>query len=107
MKILKNFRSYCTPAQIYMLISFFSVLALLGQNISSPNKYKVGMYSCNLQHNNIVFFIFKIIYIIVWTYILQELCKNGYKSISWLLVLFPFILFFVIIGLFLLFNILK
>ena len=107
MDVLKKFRTYCTPAQVYLILSLFSVLALLLDNISTPNKYKVGMYSCDLQHNNLIFFIFKVLYIVIWTYILQELCKNGYKNFSWLLVLFPFLLFFVIIGLFLIFNILK
>jgi hypothetical protein len=105
--VMKKFRSFCSPTQVYVVISFFSILALLSQNIASSHKYTVGKYSCNLEHHNMFFFLFKIIYVFAWTFILQELCKNGYKSISWFLVLLPFILFFVIIGLFLLFNIFK
>lgn len=107
MVLLKNFRSYCTPVRVYLLISLFSILGLLSQNISESHKYHVGKYSCNLEHNNLIFFVFKVVYIVIWTFILQELCKSGYKNISWFFVLFPFISFFVIIGLFLLFNILK
>jgi len=107
LKSFKSFKSYCTPVRVYLIISLFSILGLLAQNISDTRKYNVGKYSCNLEHNNLFFFIFKIVYIVIWTYILQELCKSGYKSVSWFFVLLPFISFFVIIGLFLLFNILK
>lgn len=105
--IIKEFRSFCSPTKVYVIISLFSILALLSQNTICPNKYKVGKYSCDLDHHNMFFFFFKIIYVVIWTFILQELCKNGYKNVSWFLVFLPFILFFVIIGLFLLFNILK
>ena len=40
----------------------------------------------------------KILYIIVWTLILDYLCRKGYSKVSWLLVLFPLIMMFVLIG---------
>jgi len=105
--LIKEFRSFCSPTQVYVIISLLSILALLSQNISNSKKYNVGKYSCNLDHHNMLFFVFKVLYVVIWTFILQELCKNGYKNLSWFLVLLPSILFFVIIGLFLLLNILK
>ena len=39
----------------------------------------------------------KILYIIIWTFILDYLCRKGYSKVSWLLVLFPFIIMFVLI----------
>ena len=41
----------------------------------------------------------KIIYILFWTFILNSLCKAGYKEISWFLVLLPILLLFIILGL--------
>ena len=42
------------------------------------------------------------VYIIFWTFILNAICKAGYKSISWFLVLLPFLLLAVALGLLLL-----
>ena len=101
---MKSYYSLCTPAKVYLLLSMVSILALVAQNVSSPNKYKVGNYTVKLPHSNLIFFIFKLLYIGVWTFILNELCTHGWKDISWFLVLFPFILMFVLIGLLLLAN---
>ena len=37
--------------------------------------------------------------LLFWTFILNCLCKAGYKEISWILLLLPFILFFIITAL--------
>jgi len=99
----KLFRSLCTPAQVYFTLSTLSILGLLLQN-TNPYRYRVGMYSTSIPHHNGLFFVFKILYVLIWTYILQELCKHGYKGISWFLVLLPLLAFFLIIGLFLAFH---
>jgi len=100
----KTFNLLCTPAQIYLLISGLSILALFIQNVQQPNRYTVGQYSVKLQHHNMLFFIFKVIYVLIWTWLLNRLCASGYKSVSWFLVLLPLLMFFVIIALFLLAN---
>ena len=38
------------------------------------------------------------VYIFVWTYLLNMLCKKGMKKVSWLLLLLPYILMFIFIG---------
>ena len=43
-------------------------------------------------------FLFKAIYILFWTFVLNAVCKAGYKEVSWFLVLLPIILMFVILG---------
>lgn len=45
-----------------------------------------------------VVFVMKIIYILFWTYILNLMCKDGHREISWFLVLIPFILLFSVAG---------
>jgi len=102
-----QFRALCTPAQIYFALSVLSILALLMQNMEDSKRYCVGSYSAKIPHHNMLFFVVKVVYVLVWTYLLQLLCKHGHKNISWFLVLLPFIGFFVLIGSFLLLNILK
>ena len=104
---VKNFRALCTPAQIYFAISVVSILALLMQNLGDSKRYCIGKYSAKVPHHNMLFFVVKVVYVLVWTYLLQLLCNHGYKNVSWFILLLPFLGFFVLIGLFLLLNILK
>ena len=82
-------------------ISVISFLGILMQNCQDPKKYKVGFYKVDIPCHNAIFFIAKAIYILVWTWILQFLCKKGYKTVSWFLVLLPAIAFssLILIGL--------
>jgi hypothetical protein len=67
------FESLCTPAKIYLIIAVVaSVVAL----------YNKVMFSAILM---------KLLFAMLWTYILSQLCKKGYANISWFLVLFPYV----------------
>lgn len=104
MNFTKVFDSLCTPAQIYLGISLVTLLGIFAQNFTSNNTYTVGTYSVHLQHSNLMYFVFKLMYVLTWTFILQKLCKRGYGNISWFLVLLPYLLLFVLMGMFLLMN---
>ena len=97
----KSLKELCQPALIYFIISVVALGLILLQNLGNENSYNVGSFSCRVPNTAIVFII-KFIYIIFWTWILNLICKDGHKEISWLLVLFPFILMFVLLGLVLL-----
>ena len=103
-KLGKLFNSLCAPAQLYLVLSTLSILALLIQNLSQPRLYKVGRFTVKLNHNNMLLFAFKILYVLVWTLLLNQLCRYGYGNISWFLVLLPFIMMFVLIGLVIIAN---
>ncbi len=97
----KTFRSLCTPAQVYFVLSLSGILMLLAQNGDS-HRYCVGKHKVDLPFHNASFFIFKALYVLFWTYILQSLCKHGYANISWFVVLLPFLGLGLIMALFLL-----
>ena len=99
--ILANIKQLCTPAYVYLVLSTISIVLLLVQNLGNTNTYCVGDYKCAVP-NTIMVFVGKILYVAAWTYFLNYLCKSGYKKASWFLVLLPFILFFILIGLLLL-----
>lgn len=103
MNLTKYIKSLCSPAMFYFYISMFAVFLMFFQNMGNVTNYSVGSYSCDVP-STIVLFIFKILYILFWTYILNLICKDGYNVLSWLLVLFPFILFFVLIGVIMMSN---
>lgn len=93
----KSLKELCTPALVYFVISIISLVLVLLQNLGNTNSYYVGSFSCRVP-NTILVFIVKLIYILFWTWILNLICKDGHIGISWLLVLLPWILLFVIIG---------
>lgn len=68
------------------------------QNLGNSNMYDVGCFSCNVSSTALIFIV-KIIYVLFWTWVLNLICKDGHTCISWLLILLPWILLFVIIGL--------
>jgi hypothetical protein len=93
----KTLKELCTPAMLYFVISMIALIMVLFQNLGNSNSYNVGSFSCRVPNTALVF-IGKLIYVLFWTYILNLICKDGHTSLSWLLVLLPWILLFVMIG---------
>jgi len=94
----KSLKELCTPAVIYFVISMVSLVIILLQNLGNSNSYNMGSFSCRVPNTAMVFIV-KLIYVLFWTYVLNLICKDGHTGLSWLLVLLPWILLFVIIGL--------
>ena len=97
--LLKRINKLCNPAYVYLVISVLSVILMIIENIGNTSSFKFGGYENNVSSTAIVF-IFQVMYISFWTFVLDSICYSGYKNISWLIVLLPFILFFLIITLF-------
>ena len=93
----KTLKELCTPAMIYFVISVIALAMVLLQNLGNQNSYTVGSFSCRVPNTALVFII-KLIYILFWTWVLNLICKDGHTTISWLLVLFPWIMLFVMMG---------
>jgi hypothetical protein len=94
----RKINDLCTPAMIYFVISIISLVVVLMQNLGHNNSYHVGSFSCRVPNTTAVFVV-KLIYILFWTYVLNLICKDGHTNLSWLLILLPWILLFVMIGL--------
>ena len=94
----KKLKDLCTPSLLYFVISMISLVIVLLQNIGNNGMYSVGSFSCRVP-STILVFIVKLIYILFWTWVLNLICKDGYTNIAWFMVLLPFILLFIMIGL--------
>ena len=88
-----NLRKMCTPATIYFVISLVALILLGISNLNTSDRLCIGDYSCYVGNNTIVF-VLNAIYILFWTFILDLMCKGGYGSLSWFILLLPFILTF-------------
>jgi hypothetical protein len=100
---IAGLRKLCTPAYIYLVISVFSIIIIMLQNTGNSNTYCMGQYSCQVSNIFIVFTI-KLVYVLFWTWILNLICKAGLPGISWALLLFPFILMFIFIIVFMMYS---
>ena len=93
----KTLKELCTPAMIYFVISIIALIMVLFQNLGNSNSCNVGSFSCRVPNTALVFIV-KLMYVLFWTYVLNLICKDGHTNLSWLLVLLPWILLFVMIG---------
>jgi hypothetical protein len=91
-------KNLCDPAYVYLVISVIGLIVSSIQNIGNVNTYCLGSYSCDVTNTSIIFVI-KVLYILFWTWLLNIICKGGAPTFAWLLVLFPFVLLFVVLGL--------
>ena len=72
---MKNsFSELCAPAKLYFVLVFISII--------------IGLFS----GFHFLAIIFKLLFAFIWTMVLNWLCKKGWKTLSWILVLLPFIL---------------
>ena len=71
---MKDFSKLCTPAKIYFGIAVIASV--------------IGLFS----GVSIIAIFMKLVFAFIWTYVLGWLCKKGFTSISWFLVLLPYII---------------
>jgi hypothetical protein len=88
----------CTPSLVYFVISVIGLAMAIMQNIGNRRRYNLGSFSCQVP-SCLAVFIIKVVYILFWTWILNLMCRDGHDEIAWFLVLLPFILLAIIIGL--------
>lgn len=97
MDIVKMIKNLCTPAYVYLIISLVSTIILMIQNGGNDTKFCLGSFSCQVGSMSL-FFLAQAIYTAIWVFILNWVCKSGYKDASWALVVFPYLLFFIALG---------
>ena len=94
MRYLKNL---CSPAMFYLVLSVIGLIVISMQNMNNNNSYHMGTFSCRVPSTMFILII-KFICVLFWTYVLNLICKDGHKGLSWFLVLLPWILVLVIMG---------
>ena len=104
---MSMYQDLCTPAKAYITLAIlYSISAYFSMNRFSNfmqvNQSKLHPYLNSLnfsvsQSTNSVTLV-NILFTLFWTWVLNRLCSAGHTRVSWLLVLFPYLLMF--IGLF-------
>lgn len=73
--MIKDFNNLCAPAKLYFALA---VLATILELI--------------YRSSTILVIFIKLVFSFIWTFVLNWICSKGYKTISWVLVLLPYIL---------------
>ena len=77
----------CVPAMLYLILSIIVIIVMLFHKVSISSV------------------LFKTLFVVIWTWLLNFLCSKGYEVLSWKLVLLPFIIGIIFLIFF--FNVLK
>jgi len=86
-----DLRNMCTPATIYFIISMIGLILIGINNLDNNDNLCVGNY-CYVGNS---IFVINALYVLFWTFILDLMCKSGYSSLSWFVLLLPFIIFII------------
>ncbi len=69
----------CVPAMLYLILAIMALISMAFHNCGA------------------LCLLFKVLFVAIWTWFLNFLCSQGYTTISWILVLLPFIMFILMI----------
>lgn len=75
------FQSLCLPSKVYFVLSVIAII------------FSLMMGGVIAIHHLV-----HIVYVVFWTWVLNLICRAGYKWISWVLVLVPLIVVFLLLG---------
>jgi hypothetical protein len=95
---IRGLKNLCSPSYLYLVLSLIGLIIITFQNLGNTDKLCIGYLQCNIGNTSLVFVI-QLLYILFWTWVLNLICDAGATMLSWLLVLFPIVLSFVIVGL--------
>jgi len=72
------FLDFCQPAQLYAVISFLTLLYFVIIKV------------------DLIWLFIKAIIFIIWIFVLNRMCKEGYKPIAWVLAVVPHLIFLIV-----------
>jgi len=72
--MFKDFEKLCSPAKLYFAVAIITMI--------------IGLFS----GFHMMAIVGKLVFALLFTFLLNWLCSKGYKSLSWFLVLLPYVL---------------
>jgi hypothetical protein len=91
--VLNIIYNLCTPAKLYFILSLILLAISFYYDITRNDKDKIclGKINCKVK-NKPAMYSMNILFILLWTFILNILCSYGWSKLSWFLFLFPYVL---------------
>lgn len=73
------FMDFCQPAKFYLIVAFFTMLYIVVQD-----------------QDSMVWLVVKGFAFIMWSFLLNWLCIQGYKALTWFVAIVPHLIFLVV-----------
>ena len=70
---ISSILAICPPAMVYLILSI------------------IGLITASVIQFSVISLLLKVIFIALWTFLLNYLCSTGYTVVSWILVVLPII----------------
>ena len=88
----------CAPIQVYIVISIISVITYLinmfsnvhVRNVNNPSDVYLRILS---KRHGYMALVVKILFIIIFGYLIQVMCDNRLEKAAWVVMFLPFVLF--------------
>lgn len=93
------FNKLCSPSLLFLVVSIVILVISFFQNISFRSSLSLGKVK-NEIHMTAFVYLFVGIAIIFWTFLIDKMCKLGYKQVSWGLFVVPSCIIIGILALF-------
>lgn len=85
--------SLCPPAIVYLAFSTVILILFVIQNVGNTHAYCLGDQECDVENNITILFV-QILYILLFTLILNSICNLVDPFFSWILVIIGILIFF-------------
>ena len=92
----------CAPSKIYFFMAFILLFLSFVTDMKTKDKNKVCLGKLHCENKPLYYFM-NVLFILVWTWVLNKLCNAGWNKLSWFLLLFPFfmlVILFIMISFF-------
>jgi small-conductance mechanosensitive channel len=78
-----------------MVLSYFGLNAISQQiTLNQSNNSFLQSLNFTYQKDTRTSYLIQAVFIVLWTWVLSYLCRKGFSSLSWFLVLLPWVLMF-------------
>jgi hypothetical protein len=76
MHIKEMYRTLCNPAKFYLILSIIAIIIMIFQRVKA------------------MVILFKLLFAGIFVLLLNFLCKKGYTTLAWVVVLLPYVFLF-------------
>lgn len=91
--MLRDLNKLCVQSQLFLFISVISLISIVYYNYDALDfTLCIGEYRCFSTLSKTDLLLLNSFYIYFWTFILDLMCKSGYKNLAWFFVLLPILL---------------
>ena len=88
----------CTPVQVFVVLAVISTILFLinmftSVHVSEPVDPGSYLFKNNAEQYGYMALVLKVVFYVMFGYLLQVLCKNRLNTVAWIILFLPYVLF--------------